>query len=137
MASLEAMAIRSAAAQTRADRAASVLAAEFAVELPPRPARLVGNPRMARVIELEHHADVLELLVRSFGEVQETNSGVDPSVLDGKVADVREYLATVDDPSALALLLAAETGGKHRAGVLSAIEARQAELNAAAEESEE
>jgi hypothetical protein len=132
MASVEAMAVRTAHAVERADRAASVLAAEFGVELPERPRKMLGNPGMNRVFELEYHAAVLELLVASFGRVAETASGVDPTVLDGTVAEVKAYVAEVEDRAALDMLYAAELAGKDRAGVKSAIDARREEIDAAA-----
>jgi hypothetical protein len=136
MATRESMAVRTALASERARRASEALAAEFGVELPLPPRVIGGNPHMTRVLEMEHNANVLESLVRSFGTVAETSSGVDPTVLDGNAGAVKQYLDSIEDEGALNLLLAAETGGKQRKGVLKAIEMRQAELAAAAEEAE-
>jgi hypothetical protein len=111
------------------------LAAEFGLEMPP-PVGPVAQAELAQVMELERGVRIREMLREAFAS-KAGPAGVDPAALDGNIASVKDYLAGIDDPRALDMLHAAETEGKTRKGVLSAIEARQAELETADEEEEE
>lgn len=108
------------------------LAAEFGLELPPAVGP-VPQAELAQVMEMERGVKIREAIRAAF-EAKAPSGGVDPSALDGTVAEIKDYLAGIDDPKALSMLHGAESEGKTRKGVLSAIEARQAELEAAEDE---
>jgi phage-related baseplate assembly protein len=135
VASIRAIAAQRADVIKRGEAVDAWLAGEFGVEIPP-PIERVAQPELAEVMELERQVAIRERIREAF-EAKAPAGGVDPTTLDGTIADVKEYLASVSDTRALDMLLAAETNGKSRKGVLSAIEARQAELEAEAEEGDE
>jgi hypothetical protein len=88
------------------------------------------DPALRTAKELEAIHEMLRQLNDGVEAATAGAGGIDPSALDGNIASVREYLAGIDSPDALAMLHAAEMGGKTRKGVLSIIEARQAEVEA-------
>jgi hypothetical protein len=135
VASIASIDMRRAEVHKREQAAAEWLATELGVEVPAIAER-VAQPELQQVLERERLVAILEG-VREMFEAKSGGGGVDPSALAGTVADVKEYLVGIDDPKALAMLHAAETEGKTRKGVLSAIEARQAEVEAAEDEDED
>ncbi len=136
MASVRAIADQRAALIKRGDAVDMWLAAELGIEIPP-PAMRVAQPQLAEILELERQITIREAIREAFTS-KAGGGGVDPSALDGTIADVKEYIESVDDPKALSMLHAAESEGKGRKGVLAVIEGRQAALEAEAlEEPEE
>jgi hypothetical protein len=93
------------------------------------------DPALRAAKELEAiHSLVLALNV-AFGVAVENaagSGGLDPTALDGTVAEVAGYLDSISDPAALDMLEAAENGrgDSTRKGVLTAIEKRRAALEA-------
>jgi hypothetical protein len=59
-----------------------------------------------------------------------SDTGGEPSPLDGSIADLTKSLASIDDTAELQRLRQQEVGGKSRTGALEAIDARFAELQA-------
>lgn len=137
MASPGAIAKRRAEALARLEAAVARLAGEYGAELPP-PVRAVAQQDLRQVMEVERICALIEGILGAADErVAAGTGGVDPAALDGTVAEVREYLASITDVGALGMLAATEGARERpRAGVLSAINKREAELEAEAESEE-
>jgi hypothetical protein len=137
MASLQAIAVRRAQALERMARIREAFAASYGIEIPEPPMR-VAQPELQQAIDLEYNCEIFERVLAATSEAIGTApGGVDPSMLDGSIASLKERLIDMDDLAALRLLRAAEAGGKTRAGALSAIDARMAELEAEQADTEE
>lgn len=137
MASQASIALREAKAVEEQSELMEALAERLGGTIPP-PLPYVRQTDLARAMELERFNEFLrsvldggQAAILDAGSGGEGADALALAILDATVGEIAAHVESVESVAALDALKTAEEAGKTRKGVLSAIEARQAELEAA------
>jgi hypothetical protein len=143
MASQASIALREAKAVAEQTELMEALASRLGAVIPPAVPH-VRQTDLARAMEIERSNEFLrsvldggQAAVLEAGSGGESADALALAILDANISEIVAHVGGVGSTAALDALRSAEESGKTRKGVLSAIDKRQAELEAEAEEAED
>lgn len=136
MASQASIALREARAVAEQTELMEALAERLGGTIPP-PLAYVRQTDLARAMEIERFNEFLrsvldggQAAVLEAGAVGESADALALAILDANIGEIVAHVGGVGSVAALDALRSAEQAGKTRKGVLSAIDKRQAEIEA-------